>query len=168
MAKGFHTSCIITPKRIGKFVTPVVLILLRSTPPKPCISGQRFLHEQWSVFRPAQHSKRCRCFLGHHTYTYVDSGGPMVIIFTSGSEVCGFKPGRSRWTLYIHIYMTTPVVPWLSYSPLDPRYAGSNQAGVDGFFQRVKIVSMTYFGTEGKQWVPCRRYMARKGASSRY
>ena len=34
----------------------------------------------------------------------------------------------------IIIIMLTPVVPWLSYSPLDPRFMGSNPAGVDGFF----------------------------------
>ena len=34
--------------------------------------------------------------------------------------------------------MSTLVVPWLSYSPLDPRFADSNPAGVDGFFQSVK------------------------------
>ena len=28
-----------------------------------------------------------------------------------------------------------PVVLWLSYSPLDSRFAGSNPAGVDGFFR---------------------------------
>ena len=27
-----------------------------------------------------------------------------------------------------------PVVPWLSYSLLDPMFAGSNPTGVDGFF----------------------------------
>ena len=31
---------------------------------------------------------------------------------------------------------STPVVSWLSYSPLDPRFAGSNPAGVDEFFFR--------------------------------
>ena len=29
-----------------------------------------------------------------------------------------------------------PVVPWLSDSPLDPRFAGSNPAGVEAFFFR--------------------------------
>ena len=28
---------------------------------------------------------------------------------------------------------STPVVQWLSYSPLDPRFAGSNPTGVDLF-----------------------------------
>ena len=28
-----------------------------------------------------------------------------------------------------------PVVQWISYSPLDPRFTGSNPAGVDGFFR---------------------------------
>ena len=50
---------------------------------------------------------------------------------------------------------STPVVPWLSYSPLDPKFAGSNPAGVDGFFfQSVKILSMTPFGREVKPWDP--------------
>ena len=44
--------------------------------------------------------------------------------------------------------MLTTVVQWLSYSPLDPRFAGSIPAGVDGFFQSVKILSMTSFGRE--------------------
>ena len=39
---------------------------------------------------------------------------------------------------------------WLSYSPLDPRFAGSNPAGVDGFYQSVKILSMASFGREVK------------------
>ena len=42
------------------------------------------------------------------------------------------------------------MVPWLSYSPLDPRFAGSNPAGVDGFSQSVKILSMTSFRREVK------------------
>ena len=41
---------------------------------------------------------------------------------------------------------STPVVQWLSYSPLDPRFAGSIPAGVDGFFQSIKILSMSFFG----------------------
>ena len=44
-----------------------------------------------------------------------------------------------------------PVVQWLSYSPLDPRFAGSIPAGVDDFFfQSVKILSMTFIGREVK------------------
>ena len=42
---------------------------------------------------------------------------------------------------------------WLSYSPLDSRFAGSSPAGVDGFVQSVKILSMTSFGMEVKLWV---------------
>ena len=34
--------------------------------------------------------------------------------------------------------LSTPVVQWLSYSPLDPKFAGSNPAGVDGFFSERK------------------------------
>ena len=33
---------------------------------------------------------------------------------------------------------STPVVQWLSYSSLYPRFAGSIPAGVDEFFQRLK------------------------------
>ena len=56
---------------------------------------------------------------------------------------------------------STPVVQWLSYSPLDPRFPGSIPAGVDGFFQSVKILSLTSFGRKVKPWVPCRRFTAR-------
>ena len=30
---------------------------------------------------------------------------------------------------------STPVVPWLSYSPLEPRFAGSDPAGFNEFFR---------------------------------
>ena len=63
--------------------------------------------------------------------------------------------------------LSTPVAPWLSYSPLDPRFTDSNPAGVDGFFQSVKILSMTSFGREVKLWVPCRRFTVRKRTSNR-
>ena len=65
------------------------------------------------------------------------------------------------------IGQSTPVVPWLSYSQLEPRFAGSNPARVAGFFQSVKILSMTSFGGEVKPWVPCRRCTACKWTSSR-
>ena len=45
---------------------------------------------------------------------------------------------------------STPVVPWLTCSPLDPKLVGSNPAGVDEFFQSVKILSMTSFGRQVK------------------
>ena len=54
----------------------------------------------------------------------------------------------------VTVVPSTPVVQWLTYSPLDPRFAGSIPAGVDGFFQSVKILSMTSFGREVKSWVP--------------
>ena len=54
------------------------------------------------------------------------------------------------------------MVPWLSYSPLDPRFAASSPDGVDGFFESVKILSMTSFGREVKPWVPCVSFTARK------
>ena len=62
---------------------------------------------------------------------------------------------------------STLVIQWLSYSPLDPRFAGSIPAGLDGFFQSVKILSMTSFGRKVKPWVPCRRFTAREITSSR-
>ena len=54
------------------------------------------------------------------------------------------------------------MVQWLSYLPLDPRFAGLNPAGVDEFFESVKILSMTSFGREVEPWIPCRRFTARK------
>ena len=63
---------------------------------------------------------------------------------------------RSRWS-----------VQWLSYSPLDPRFVDSIPAGVDAFFQSVKILSMTSFGRDVKPWVPCRRITTRKRTSNR-
>ena len=59
--------------------------------------------------------------------------------------------------MYTSIRLSTPVVPWL-YSILDPRFAGLNPAEIDGFFQRVKILSMTSFGREIKPWVPCQSF----------
>ena len=50
--------------------------------------------------------------------------------------------------------LSNPVVQWLSYSPLDPRFAGSIPAGVDEFFESVKILSMTSFAREVKPWGP--------------
>ena len=37
--------------------------------------------------------------MGHHTtYSSVDGfGGLVVSMLVSGTQVCGFKPGRSRW-----------------------------------------------------------------------
>ena len=39
---------------------------------------------------------------------------------------------------YIKAIYVNPVVPWLSYLPLDPRFAGSNPVGLDGFFSERK------------------------------
>ena len=45
------------------------------------------------------------------------------------------------------------MVQWLSYLPLDSRFAGSIPAVVDAFFfQSVKILSMTSLGREVKPW----------------
>ena len=40
---------------------------------------------------------------------------------------------------------STPVVPWLSYTSLDPRFAGSKSAGVDGFFSERKTPEYDFF-----------------------
>ena len=65
---------------------------------------------------------------------------------------------------YTHIYISKfccsfevcddPDGPWLSYSPLDSRFAGSNPAGVHGFFQSVKLLNMASFGREVKPLCP--------------
>ena len=45
---------------------------------------------------------------------------------------------------------TTPVVPWLSYSTLDPRFASSNPDGVDGFFSERKNFEYDFLGKGSK------------------
>jgi hypothetical protein len=50
----------------------------------------------------------------------------------------------------------------LACEPLDPRFAGSNPTGDDGFLRVIKIRSTTSFGGEVKPSVPCRRFTARK------
>ena len=73
------------------------------------------------------------------------------------NEICGReKLEKPREKL------SNPVVPWLLYLPLETRLAGSYPAGVNGFFQSIKIVNMTSFGREVKPWVPCRRFIARE------
>ena len=62
----------------------------------------------------------------------IDSGGPVVIRLTTGSEIRGFKPGRGQW-----------------------------------IFESVKILSMTSFRREVKQWDPCSRFTAHKRTSIR-
>ena len=85
-------------------------------------------------------------------------------IVASHPEVPGLIPG---WVNFLFGGFSSTVrqisrnsvhLPWLSYSPLYPKFAGSNPAGVDGFFQSVKILSMTPFGREVKPWIPCRRF----------
>ena len=49
-------------------------------------------------------------------------------------------------------YRVDPGGPVVIILPLDSRFAGSIPAGVDGFFQSVKILSS--FGREVKPWVP--------------
>ena len=53
-----------------------------------------YKHESWTLdhIRP-------QVPYGQHLIiqAIVDSGGPVVIILASGSEVCAFDPGRGRW-----------------------------------------------------------------------
>ena len=44
--------------------------------------------------------------------------------------------------------------------PRDPRFAGSNPAEVNGFFQDVKILSTSPPGETLKPWVPNLRFQA--------
>ena len=85
---------------------------------------------------------------------------------TLAGECNGFIPVTNMSISYPRISfsmsLSTPVVQWLSYLPLDPRFVGSIPAGVDGFFQSAKNLSMTSFGREVKPWVPCRRFTPRK------
>ena len=60
----------------------------------------------------------------------------------------------------------TPVVPWFSYSPLDPSFAGSNPAGVDGFL-RAKNPACGSLRKRSQALVPCRIFTPRKRTSSR-
>ena len=48
----------------------------------------------------------------------------------------------------------------------DPRFAGSNPAGVDGFFSEHKNSEYDFFGREVKPWVLCHRFTALKRTSS--
>ena len=88
----------------------------------------------------------------------------MIITLTTGSEVWGFKPIWGRWIFSEHtnaeydflqkrskavdpVFVdlqhikepqaeeSTPVVLWLTYSPLDPRFAGLNPARSMDFFR---------------------------------
>ena len=43
-------------------------------------------------------------------------------------------------TLFFILIQPIPVVPWLTYSPLDQRFEGSNPTKVDGFFQSIEIL----------------------------
>ena len=54
-----------------------------------------------------------------------------------------------------------------TYSPLEELQPGFKPDRADGFFQSVKIPSMTSFGRKVKPWVPYRRFTVCKRTSSR-
>ena len=89
------------------------------------------------------------------------------LVACKSGQYIEFSSAKCAIICYVSILKSVPVVQWLSYSPLDPRFAGSFPAGVDGCFQSVKTLSMTSFGKEVKPWVPCRRFTAHKRTSSR-
>ena len=53
--------------------------------------------------------------------------------------------------------MSAPVVQWLSYLRLDPRFAGSIPAGVDGFFSERKNPEYDFFRKGSKAMVPVKK-----------
>jgi hypothetical protein len=55
----------------------------------------------------------------------------------------------------LNTFTSALVVCWLSYVPLDPRFADSNLVGDDGFLRAIKICSTTFFGGELKLSAPC-------------
>ena len=57
-------------------------------------------------------------------------------------------------SIVLTLQQSTSVVPKLPYLPLDPRFADSNPAGVDGFFSERKNPEYDFFGREVKPWVP--------------
>ena len=94
----------------------------------------------------------------------------------SGTQQCTFPHACAVYTVYIQInnnqhsklYIYTYIFFFFfsrprQYSGYHIRLCirgsqGSIPAGIDGFFQSVKILSMTSFGRSVKPWVPCRRF----------
>jgi hypothetical protein len=64
--------------------------------------------------------------------------------------------------VYKESFMTLCRPRWLACSPLDPRFAGSIPAEVDGFLRVIKIRSTISFGGEIKPSVQCRKFTACK------
>ena len=95
--------------------------------------------------------------------------GPSQWFFHFGEEIviAWTHVGWVRWMFQNLPLPVDPGGPVVILLPLDARFAGSNPAGVDEFFQSVKILSMTSFEREVKPWVPCSRFTARKRTSSR-
>ena len=59
------------------------------------------------------------------------------------------------------------ILPWLSCSPLDPRFAGSNPATVDGFSSERKNPEYDFLRKGSKAVGLGHRFTARKRTSSR-
>ena len=91
------------------------------------------------------------------------------ICTTSFREVCNYLKLVFGWTGGASAFQvgSTPVVSWLSYSPLDPRIAGSNPAGVDEFFSESKNLEYDFLRKRVKSWVPRRKFRVRIRTSSR-
>ena len=77
-------------------------------------------------------------------YNHIHIHAHVSIQFQFSEETSGEQMSLD-YSYRMFIELSTPVIQWLSYSPLDPRFAGSIPAGVHGFFLSVKILSMTSF-----------------------
>ena len=60
------------------------------------------------------------------------------LVACKSGQYIEFSSAKCAIICYVSILKSAPVVQWLSYSPLDPRFAGSIPAGVGGFFSELK------------------------------
>ena len=127
------------------------------------------------TYDPAHLLTLLSLLLHHRLFTYV-----------TWRAACAFHSyENSKWGFYVtvaprlkienepannsdlDVWLSTPVVHLLSYSSLDPGFAGSIPAGVDWFFQSVKILRMTSFGREVKPWAVDLRHVKEPQAEIR-
>ena len=80
------------------------------------------------------------------------------------ADFCGFSLEHA---VPIHLIFIDPVGPVAIILLSGSEVRRFDPAGVDGFFQIVKTLSMTSFGKEVKPWVSCCRFTALKRTSSR-
>ena len=69
----------------------------KSLSPVGIRSPDRPTHEVQPLYR-LQYTQSCFCYYSLQLYTLHDGfGGLVVSMLASGTQVCGFKPGRRRW-----------------------------------------------------------------------